>query len=386
MRADLTTIIQLEAENVRLRAQLQRTGAHLALLSDVNRQLSAAASLDQILDAAPLLPQRLVPSRAARIVLFDGARPIIARSTGDTLQFDGIAILTQPFHTHPSFDGAHLTIPLHDGHTLVGSIELLRDHSQALLDDELALLETIGGEIAEAISGARRRSQEAVAIHELEQAIGEERARIARDIHDGIAQSLAFRRMRIDLWLDWLTSDPERIRSELIQLKHVLRDQIADLRRAIFALRPIQFDELGFTTGLQRYVLEFAEQHGWQIDIALNDLPADLEADIEAACFRIVQEALTNAAKHAHPSAVTVTLRYAEGELLISVRDDGRGFATELHPEQQPGHVGLRQMRERLQLLGGRLELHSQPGAGTHVRAVIPRRVQSIDLSSQLRK
>lgn len=371
-KPDLLT--QAQAENARLRAQLQRTGAHLTLLSDVNRQLTAASSLDEILDAAPGLPQRLVPAHASTLVLFDGARPIVTRVSGQIESQADARQFAMPAQLRPLAEGTRLTIPLHDGQALVGWIELLREQDSVLLEDELALLETIGGEIAEAISGARRRAQEAASIYELEKAISEERARIARDIHDGIAQTLAFRRMRIDLWLDWLTDDPERMRDELLQLKQVLRDQIAELRRAIFALRPIQFDELGFTAGLQRYVSEFAEQQGWQIDVSLHDIPANLAPDLEAISFRIVQEALTNAAKHAEANAVVVTLTQGNGELRLVVRDNGCGFDLESHPEQRPGHVGLRQMRERLLVVGGRLDVHSQPGAGTEVQAWMPTR------------
>lgn len=369
------TLTHVLAENARLRAQLQRTGAHLALLSDVNRQLTAASSLDEILDAAPLLPQRLVGAHASTLVLFDGSRPIVTRVSGEIDSHAGVLAVSVPTQLRPLVEGMRLTIPLHDGQALVGWIELLRDQNSVLQEDELALLETIGGEIAEAISGARRRTQEAASIYELEKAISEERARIARDIHDGIAQTLAFRRMRIDLWLDWLTDDPDRMRDEMLQLKQVLRDQIAELRRAIFALRPIQFDELGFSGGLQRYVLEFAEQQGWQVDVSLHDIPANLAPDLEAICFRIVQEALTNAAKHAQASAIVVTLTHAAGELQLVVRDNGCGFDLESHPEQRPGHVGLRQMRERLLVVGGRLDVRSQPGAGTEVRVVMPTRL-----------
>lgn len=365
-------------ENARLRAQLQRTVTHLALLSDVNHQLTGASSLDEILDATPLLPQRLVPAQAAALVLFDGERPIIARTTGDQEYLarnqlaHGLPNALDPQPPASSSDGRQLVLRLHDGRALIGWIELYRSADEPLADDELALLETIAGEIAEAISGARRRAQEALDIYQLERAIAEERARIARDIHDGIAQTLAFRRMRIDLWLDWQTSDPGRLRDELIQLKQVLRDQIAELRRAIFALRPIQFDELGFSAGLQRYVLEFAEQQGWQVDVDLSGVPTHFAPELEAVCFRIVQEALTNAAKHAAATTVLVTLMQVESTLQISVRDDGRGYDPNSGLEDRPGHIGLRQMRERVLALNGRLEIRTHPGEGTEVRAWLP--------------
>ena len=376
---DHQDIGQLQAENARLRQQLQRTSDHLALLSAVNHRLTAASSLDEILDAAPLLPQQLIPAYAAALVLIDHGQPILARTSdaavfGKSQQGSDVDTQFQPPQLRVTLEagGSRLTLPLHDGQVLVGWIELLRRSAATPPDDELRLLETIAGEIAEAISGARRRTREALAIYALERAITEERARIARDIHDGIAQTLAFRRMRIDLWLDWISSEPNRLHDELVELKQVLRDQIADLRRAIFALRPIQFDEFGFEVGLQRYIAEFAEQQGWQFAVDLSRMGGTLPHKLEAVSFRIVQEALTNVAKHAGASSVAVALEQADSNLHLRVRDNGRGFDLADRLDQQPGHVGLRQLRERLAAIGGRLELRTQPGAGTDVQAWLP--------------
>lgn len=382
---DQSDTAQLQAENARLRQQLQRTSDHLALLSAVNHRLTAASSLDEILDAAPLLPQQLIPAYAAALVLIDHGQPILARTSGTgsfTVEPQHSGQLDQRFqpprpHVTLEAGGSRLTLPLHDGQALVGWIELLRHSVATPPDDELGLLATMAGEIAEAISGARRRTREALAIYALERAITEERARIARDVHDGIAQTLAFQRMRIDLWLDWISSEPDRLRNELVELKQVLRDQIADLRRAIFALRPIQFDQFGFEVGLQRYVAEFAEQQGWQITIDLSRMAGTLPHELEGVSFRIVQEALTNVAKHASASSVAVVLEQAASELHLLVRDDGRGFDLADRLDQQPGHVGLRQIRERLAAIGGRFELRTQSGAGTDIQAWLPLDSQS---------
>jgi signal transduction histidine kinase len=255
----------------------------------------------------------------------------------------------------------------------VGWIELYTKGALTLQPDDWALLHTIAGEIGEAITGARRRSREERAIYELEQAIAEERARIARDIHDGLAQTLAFRRMRVDLWLDWLEQDPERLRGELKALKPLLREQIAELRRAIFALRPIGFDELGFVGGLHRYIVEFSNQQGWATEVDLGALSAFLTPQVEATVFRLVQEALTNVAKHANATAVTVTSAQIDDGLQIVIRDNGRGFAPGA-AEVDGSQLGLRQMRERLTTLHGRLTIFSQPGAGAELRVWLPLR------------
>lgn len=366
-----------------LNRQLQRANRHLALLSEVNRHIADSIKLDDILDAALVFPQQLVPAHAAALLLNDTDTAIETRITGanaDELAHLrtrlGIArSLREQHHPHliaAGTSGAALILPLHNGQTLIGWIELYLHQTITIPDDEQALLETIASEIAEAIVSTRRRSREERAIYELERAIADERARIARDIHDGIAQTLAFRRMRIDLWLDWLTSEPQRLRDELIGLKQTLREQIAELRRAIFALRPIQFDEFGFVGGLHRYIGQFAEQHGWESHIDLSGAPSELSPDREAICFRIIQESLTNSAKHANATRIDVRIAPLDGGLHIVVSDNGIGFDPGMVAEQPHEHLGLRQMRERLRHMQGQLTICSQPGAGTHIRAWIP--------------
>ena len=384
-RRHQTELESLLQQQQALNRQLQRTNAQLALLSEVNSSLAVSASLDEIFDVALLFPQRIIPSEAAALWLHDATGAILARTTGVTAERlntlrspflaglrdqKNVQIVTAPADPD-GLAGVCLRLPLHDGAVNVGWIELYTKGKLSLLDDDRALLHTIAGEIGEAVTGARRRAREERSIYELEQAIAQERARIARDIHDGLAQTLAFRRMRVDLWLDWLDQDPERLRQELLAYKPVLREQIAELRRAIFALRPIQFDELGFVGGLHHYIVEFGQQQGWETQVDLSGLSAFLSPQLEAICFRIVQEALTNVAKHANATTVQVRTGQIDGGLHIIISDNGRGFdpgATDSDSSQ----LGLRQMRERLTALHGRLTILSQPGAGAELRVWIP--------------
>lgn len=362
----------------------QRANSQLALLSDVNRSIADSATLDEILDSALDFPRRLVRARAVAVLLTDPNGIVETRAHGAPA--DELARLRKTLgvaatiatERHPRLirasDGTTdvcLALPLHDGMAPLGWIELYLDNAASVADDELALLETIANEIAEAIASARRRAREERAVYQLERAIADERARIARDIHDGTAQSLAFVRMRIDLWNEWIERDPERLRGELTELKSTLREQIRELRRAIFALRPVQFDELGFVGGLRRYIVEFAGQHNWDVHVDLSGAPPAIPAEIEAVAFRVVQEALTNVAKHAAASRVEVSIGAADDGLQLIIRDDGRGFDPG-EAIDMPGHVGLRQMRERLAALRGQLTILSRAGDGVELRAWIP--------------
>lgn len=373
-------------EQQALNRQLQRSNSQLALLSDVNRRIAESTTLDDVLDDALHFAQRLIPLRAGALLLHAPDSVVETRILGASADQIrnwraelGIEQLVLDDH-HPQFvrnpgdqaaGVACLLVPLFNGIARIGYLELYVDPVISIPDDELGLLQTIASEIAEAIMSARRRSREERAIYELERAIADERARIARDIHDGIAQTLAFRRMRIDLWLDWLNTDRERLKQELIDNKQMLREQIAELRRAIFALRPVQFDELGFIGGLRRYITEFANQHGWQVQIDMAGAPGVLSPEYEAICFRTIQEALTNVAKHARATQVTVSIDHADGGLCISVRDDGIGFDPGTVMERS-SQLGLRQMQERLHTIRGQATILSHPGAGTEVRAWLP--------------
>jgi signal transduction histidine kinase len=388
-QADLEAALQNQQE---LNRQLQRANSHLALLSETSQSIAGSSTLDEILDSALVFPQRLVPAQAAALLLRDAAGVLEIRARG--ANSDELARLREGFGiapriaerqqptllTTPSADtgttapamAACLVLPLHDSLAPVGWIELYLAQMVEIPEDELALLETITNEVADAIISARRRSREERAIYELERAIADERARIARDIHDGLAQSLAFVRMRVDLWHDWVEGDPQRLHTELADLKHTLRGQIRELRRAIFALRPVQFGELGFVGGLRRYIEEFAAQQGWETHIDLKGAPASLSLELEAICFRIIQEALNNAAKHAIATHVEVAIDQIDRGLRISVHDNGRGFEPGSISDGASNHVGLRQMYERLAAIRGQLTLLSRPGAGTEVRVWIP--------------
>lgn len=395
-QAALATALQTQA---RLTHQLQHVKRHLALLCAMNQHLATASTLDELADALTY-PQRLAAAHTAALLLLDA----FGHSEADELRTCGappgtLAALRATFGIGPELvatpgarllaappaatgggpppapgpTSACLLLPLHDGLAPIGWIELYLPPGAPPAAETVTLLETIAHTLADAIIGARRRAREERASDELERAIAEERARIARDMHDGLAQNLALLRMRVDLWQDWVESDPQHLRDELVQLKQTLSSQIGELRRAIFALRPVPFDELGFAGGLRHYINDFAGQQGWETHLDLQDAPPALTLELEATCFRIVQEALTNAAKHAAATHVAVAIDQTDGGLRIIVRDNGRGFEPDhVAAAPLPDHIGLRQMSERLAAVRGQLTLHSQPGTGTELRIWIP--------------
>lgn len=381
--------------------ELRLSNTRLELLYELNQRIASSDTLDDVLDYAITLPARLFSARAAALVLHeDHHADLTARCVG--LSEEQLAAARAAFGLLPAppdlsgprarlsakgqADGllAAITLPLAEGDDEpVGWIEAyiddLRHFNGRILDGRLsgeseALLLTVAGELAESIQGSRRRARELASVAALEQTITEERTRIARDLHDGIAQSLAFLRMRVDLWEDWLDQEPARLAEEFVSVKATLRRQIEELRRAIFALRPMELSQLGFVAALRRYVSEFAEQQDWELDLELSDLPSDIPHVLELAAFRFTQEALNNAAKHAGARQVGVTIKAIDGGLQILVRDDGVGFDPGAQSEQPGARLGLRQMRERAAALDGRVTILSRPGEGTEVRIWLPLR------------
>ena len=206
------------------------------------------------------------------------------------------------------------------------------------------------------------------------EAIAEERHRIAREIHDGLAQNLASLRLKARLWHDVVDEDPSQMHFEIDGLREVLRENIREVRRSIFALRPISLEELGFLPALEQFTREFGEQNQLYVDLSVEDLGDTLDPALELVLFRIIQEALNNVGKHARARSAWIDLSLnAEGSVSLHVRDDGVGFDTSsLYHVVRQGHVGLTQMRERVERIGGTVKIESHDGKGTLVRVNLP--------------
>jgi PAS domain S-box-containing protein len=207
-----------------------------------------------------------------------------------------------------------------------------------------------------------------------EEAIAEERRRIAREIHDGLAQDLAGLRFEVGLWHKLVDDDPARMHAELDNLRKLLDDNIREVRRSIFALRPVALEELGFYPALNQFIEEFGEQNQLHIDLRITGPQERLPAFLEPVLFRIVQESLNNAGKHAQAQMIWIALDLESPDAVkLSVRDDGVGFDSAILDQAvRRGHLGLKQMRERVENLNGTFEIHSQMGSGTEICVALP--------------
>jgi signal transduction histidine kinase len=188
-----------------------------------------------------------------------------------------------------------------------------------------------------------------------------ERARIARELHDEAGQVLTALALHLRALEDQVVEGPGRER--LAELRRSVNGAAAGLRSLATELRPSGLREHGLASALERQAARLREGEGMEVDLAVDALPTDLPEETQIALYRVVQEALTNVARHARATRASVLATAHAGRLRLVIEDDGRGF----DPATPTGRLGLVGIRERVELLGGQLRIESAPGAGTAV-------------------
>lgn len=210
----------------------------------------------------------------------------------------------------------------------------------------------------------------------------DERRRIARELHDETSQALT----SVVVGLRLLREEPSALgvqeRSE--ELRTIVVSALDAVHRLLFELRPSVLDDNGLAAALQRYAREYARVHGLAVDYQVGGLDgARLPSEVEIATYRIVQEALTNVARHADARKVSLLLERRDDRLISVIEDDGRGFDPAAQEVGSDGlSLGLAGMRERAGLLGGTLTIESQPGAGTAVFVDLPLAASHVEAAS----
>ena len=193
----------------------------------------------------------------------------------------------------------------------------------------------------------------------------DERARVARELHDSAGQALTS--ILLSLKLIEQLGSVDAMRERIADLRDLTSTTAAEVRRIARELRPTVLDDLGLEAALGRYIGELTERTGVETTLDV-DVPERLPREIETVTYRVVQEAITNALKAAYPTRLDVSLVVADGTLLARVADDGRGF----DPDNIEAGLGLRGMRERAELVGGKLDIRSRPGEGTTIQLTVP--------------
>ncbi|AKL94909.1 sensor protein DegS [Clostridium aceticum] len=202
----------------------------------------------------------------------------------------------------------------------------------------------------------------------------EERRRVARDIHDGPAQSLANLVIKAEVCEKLLEVDVERSKEELQDLKKCIRESIKDIRKIIYNLQPMSIDDVGFIPTIQRYIEKYQSETNIVVEfIILSDFSLD-DSTKSLCLFRIVQEALNNVRKHAKATNIKIYIEMKQEEIFLNILDNGIGFDTEqikLRQEEESG-FGLLSIQERVGLLSGNVDIKSELNKGTKISITIP--------------
>lgn len=204
-----------------------------------------------------------------------------------------------------------------------------------------------------------------------EAGVADERRRLAAEIHDTLAQGLTGIIAQLQVVAG--TTDPDLVRVHAGRATDLARESLGEARRSVHDLAPVALDGDGLPRALEKTVAEWGERTGIRADFTATGAAEPLHGEVAATLLRIVQEALSNASRHAAATRVGVTLSYIGDEVTLDVRDDGRGFDPRVRPARTgSGGFGLDGMRARAERIAGSLTVESEPGHGTAVSARVP--------------
>lgn len=274
----------------------------------------------------------------------------------------------------------HATVPLRARGRVLGVLSVVTTNALAFTPAEMTLLTAVGQQIGTALENARLwqelRDKEQLRGELLGRVIGaqeDERQRIARELHDGIGQSLN----ALVVGLNTVTAALERTPPEVPELLRRLRfsasDTVQELQTIIYDLRPSLLDDLGLSRAVRWYAEERLASQGITVFFDAQEADFPLSSELETGLFRIAQEAITNIAKHARARRVEIRLGTAGEHVIMEVIDNGSGFVVSSSSSTGPTeNWGLLGMRERATLLGGELTVTSEPDQGTRIAVTLP--------------
>jgi signal transduction histidine kinase len=204
----------------------------------------------------------------------------------------------------------------------------------------------------------------------------EEWKRISREIHDELGQTLTGLKITISCLKDHLGEMDEFTKGKLKNMSDSVTEMIEGVRRIAAELRPVVIDDLGLAAAVEWYVNTMRERGGSLLDYTIEPDEIDLDPDRSIAIYRILQEALNNAARHSHATRIEVLLRQTEEEVILEVRDNGIGLPRNPENHRRTGGLGILGMKERVRRFEGSFLLSGQPGGGTTLRIALPYRLQ----------
>ena len=396
---DLARLNERLGEQSRLYESLSVNLDHLLALLRAGQDIGSSLVVDQVRRAILTASTRLFGVPACRLCLspshgLGGAElvggtlptwtldrePDIAALRYQVLGDQTVRSLLIPFLATDVGSVAIAPVMLRDA--CIGTLELLAEDGSLDAEEPRTLLRYLASEASIALDNARlyrevalQREQLRTFVDQVITSEEQESRRFAFDLHDGLVQSIVAAFQHLQTAQALRSRDPRSEEAELAHGVRLLQQSIYEARRLISQLRPAGLDDFGLLHALRLYVSQIEADHPWRVTLDVSPRWGSLPASLEAALFRIIQEATTNARKYADASRVRISLQSLPERIQVSVQDWGVGFDPEavLAAPERGMHIGLIGIRERARLWGGTCDIASKPRQGTVVTISIPR-------------
>ena len=393
-------------ENARLFGAERAAHKRAESLRKIAAALTASLDLSQVLNDILTNLERVIPYDSACVFLLEGDHLNAVAGRGFQDQdvvgrkyplatdkfFQKIISSGQPYiiadaSREPGFLGwgntekirGWMAVPLRLHGRYIGLLTMDNFQEGAYSEIEANLAQAFANQAAVAIENARlfeqvREGRERLQMlsQQLLNVQENERRRIALELHDQIGQTLTA--VKINLQTAQRKPEAAAFEESLEQSISIVERALSQVRNLSLTLRPSMLDDLGLVAALRWYVDRQAQRGSFVIDFYADEFDERPSSDVETACFRVAQEAMTNIMRHADAARIKVQIRKIDNELQMVIEDDGRGFdvSNALERAGQGESLGLLGMRERVQLLGGKLEIETAPGEGTNLTARFP--------------
>ncbi|MCQ3978622.1 MAG: hypothetical protein DPW09_34810 [Anaerolineae bacterium] len=410
----IATQAAIAVRNAHLFESSQRRAAEMALLNDVARTLSSTLQLDEVLTRIMEQVETLLNVEAGSLLLTDQTTGelVFQIALGDKAdeikpfripKGEGIAgevalTGTPLMIANVDQDKRHfkkldqttnfltrniLCVPLVLYDQIIGVLEVINKREGNFTQTDLELLSSIASYAAIAIQNARLHENVLAERDKVVEAEEEARKKLARDLHDGPTQLVAGIKMSLDFSRKALEKDPSLLPKELNYMLELADRATYQMRTMLFELRPLVLETQGLGAALQVFIDRrqkdiTGETPRLTLKVETDNPSGDIsrqDGKVEAAIFAIVQETVNNAIKHAQAQNIVVQLTETNTAIYTVIRDDGKGFDVNevLNNYEQRGSLGMINLKERTQLIGGELNIRSAPGQGTRITIQVPK-------------
>jgi signal transduction histidine kinase len=379
-------------EKARLFEVEQRRAEQFRVISEVGRRITSILAEDELLDEIVRLVQERLGYYRVGIGLVEDGEVVIRAGAGhfsegldsqpvrvklgetgvvSWVAQSGEPLLVPDVTQDPRYHilqadetRSELAVPLMTKNIVIGVLDVQSNSLNAFDEKDLTVLQSLASQAAVAIENARLYQQAR------QLAVVEERNRLARDLHDSVTQSL----YGITLFAEaadrlLAAGDVDLAAEHVRELRVTAQESLREMRLLIFELRPLILGEHGLASALQVRLESVEGRSGLETVLEIEGEEQELPAETEGGLYRIAQEALNNALKHAQARCIEIRLRWTPSPITLEIIDDGVGF--DPHTIRQQGGLGLQGMEERAAQLGSQLSIQSQPGQGTRVKVEV---------------